>query len=478
MERMPEGLLLWKDMLCRHEYAVIIWTMKGDDGYPGLEYVSENICQYGYTAEEYLEGQVSWMDLICDEDKCRIHQEGGQLLLRAGGNLHQEYRVGTRGGGLVWVEAHSCYIRGDHETSDRVETVIRDITKCKERERALLENQRLMQAEVFDYMESTSEKTFEENLLDFIKEQKIEMLQAAFTEIYGIHAALIGRDYYFYTHMTGPKEEMGIFYDLAELRSFHRKVNTLEEILDSGQRNVILSMQSPCIRISGVPIFYEDSYVATWVLCCLEEKQTEDILRILEFMRIMAETISEYYTHHRGTLSIKGYAFEHYKLKKKVELQAELLELYDQIENKSCQEKLKLLLTRAGELTNSGRCALFEAVPNSIYARCVSSWLAEDEGWNIAERETYSVQAVPNPETLLEEQNAVVLDSVRIPREWRDTMSDLYASAAVLIAVEWNGKTGFLSFQEIGQERVWEEEYVWFFGEIKKIIEKALLKSE
>ena len=81
-------------------------------------------------------------------------------------------------------------------------------------------------------------------------------------------------------------------------------------------------------------------------------------------------------------------------------------------------------------------------------------------------------------EVLLEKQEIVVLDSIRIPSEWRDTMCDLYASAAVLLPIEWNGKKGFLSFQEIGQERVWEEESIWFFKEIKKIIVKALLKSE
>ena len=94
------------------------------------------------------------------------------------------------------------------------------------------------------------------------------------------------------------------------------------------------------------------------------------------------------------------------------------------------------------------------------------------------EREMYSVQALPDPRILFGDQEQVILNSVCTPKEWMDTMKDLYASAAVLMPVAWRGKKGFLCFQEIGEGRVWEEEYLWLFTTIKKIIEKALLKWE
>ena len=241
--------------------------------------------------------------------------------------------------------------------------------------------------------------------------------------------------------MTGPKEEEGIFYDLAELRSFRKKISRLEEILDTGQRNIILSMQHPNIKISGVPIFYNKKYVATWVISCLEGKDMEEILKILEFIRIMSETISE-------------------------------------MEDKTPEERVYLCLRKAGETSRSGRCALYESVPNSIYAKCVCSWMTNEAGWNTLEREMYSVQALPYPGILFRDEEQVILNSVCTPKEWMDTMNDLYASAAVLMPIQWNGRKGFLCFQEIGEERVWEEEYLWFFAIVKKIIEKALLKSE
>ncbi len=478
MEHMPKGLLIWNDMLDRHGLVVFLWNMKGEDGYPCLEYVSENICKYGYKAEEFLENEIYWMELVSEVDRSRVNHEACDFLLRATENLRQEYRVMTKAGEMLWVEADSCYIKGEADENTYVETIIRDITEGKNKEWALLENQESLQKEIFSYMESRMERSFKDALIDLLKEQKIEVLQAAFCDIYGIHAAIIGRDYYFYTHMTGPKEEEGIFYDVAELGSFRRKIKRLEEILDSGQRNVILSMKSPGIKISGVPIFYKEEYAATWVISCLEGKQVEDILKILEFMRIMSEVITEHYNQFAGEASVKGSAFERYRLQRKVMMQEKVLELYEEIEEKTPAEKLALCLKKAGETSNSGRCALYETVSGSVYTRCVSSWMTQEASWNETEREMYSVQALPDPYHLLKDQEMVVLNSIRVPKEWLDTMNDLYASAAVLIPIEWSGKKGFLCFQEIGEARVWEEEYLWLFTVIEKIIEKVLLKSE
>lgn len=478
MKEMSDRLFLWGELLNRHNFVVLIWNMKGEEGYPGLEYVSENIRNYGYEADEFLEKNILWMDLVDEVDRNRVNQEGCDFLLHVMGTLCQQYRIVTKDGRRLWVEADSCYIESKTEDTAYVETVIRDVTGSKEREMALLENQMTLQKEIFAYMENKSEKSFKEKLTEFIKEQKIETLQAAFSDIYGIHAAIIGRDYCFYTHMTGPKEEEGIFYDLAELRSFRKKISRLEEILDTGQRNIILSMQHPNIKISGVPIFYNKKYVATWVISCLEGKDMEEILKILEFIRIMSETISEHFVQYSGEMSVKDFAFERYRLQKKLQMQETLLELHDEMEDKTPEERVYLCLRKAGETSRSGRCALYESVPNSIYAKCVCSWMTNEAGWNTLEREMYSVQALPYPGILFRDEEQVILNSVCTPKEWMDTMNDLYASAAVLMPIQWNGRKGFLCFQEIGEERVWEEEYLWFFAIVKKIIEKALLKSE
>lgn len=465
------------EVLQRHKEALIIWNMRSGELYPVLQYASENISAYGYSAQAHMEGSVNWIDLVHEEDRPRVEHEGSHFLLKATGRLVQEYRIVTKTGEILWVQADSCYIRNGSEDAAYVETVIRNIDACKCRERELLENQLSLQKEIFNYMDVMEQNSFEENLTEFIKEQRIETLQAAFAEIYGIHAALISRDYHFYTRMTGPRTEAGIFYDVAEQRDFKRKIGMLEEMLDSGQRHVILSMQNPDIKIAGVPIFHKKEYVATWVLCCLDEKENEDILKVLEFMRIMAETISGHYRNHVSGMSAKGYAFERYRLQKQVLLQNKLLEIYGEIQGLEPKAQLAHVMKVAGETINCTRAALYEEISGSVYMRCAASWLTEKNGYNLMEREMYAVQALPNPGMLFQEEN-VVLNSIHIPQKWQNTINDLYASAAVLIPMEWTGKTGFLVFLEIGEERVWEEEAIWFLKEIKKIIEKVLLKSE
>lgn len=463
------------ELLQRHKEILLQWNMGGSGTEPALQYVSDNICEFGYPAQAYRDGSVHWTDMIHKEDRERVEYEGSHFLLKAAGRLVQEYRIIPQAGEAVWVQADSCYIHDND--ANYVETVIRNMDGYKRRERELLENQLALQKEIFESMDEMQEDSFHENLTDFLKEQRIETLQAAFSEIYGIHAALIGRDYHFYTHMTGPRAEAGIFYDVAELRDFRRKIGILEEMLDSGQRHVILSMQNPDIKIAGVPIFHKKEYVATWVLCCLDEKENDAIVKVLEFMRIMAETMTGQYRNHVSGMSVKGYAFERYRLQRQVHLQNTLLEIYHELPAAGLVEQLEYILKIAGETTNATRCALYEGISGSVYARCTASWMTEENGFNLMEREMYSVQAIPNPGVLLQDETAV-LNSIHVPKEWQNTMNDLYASAAVLIPVKWTQKTGFLVFMEIGEERVWEEEAVWFFKEIKKIIEKVLLKSE
>lgn len=465
------------EMLQRHNEVLVIWKMGGESQDSVVQFVSENVSAYGYPAQAYMERRIDWIDMVYEEDRPRVEHEGCHFLLKAAGRLVQEYRIVTKAGDILWVQADSCYIEDAGERSGYVETVVRDIDVYKRREQELLQNQMDLQNEIFTYMDVQGKNSFKENLTEFIREQRIETLQAAFAEIYGIHAAMIGKDYHFYTRMTGPRAEAGIFYDVAEQRGFKKKIAMLEELLDSGQRHAILSMQNPDIKIAGVPIFHKQEYVATWVLCCLEEKENEDIVKVLEFMRIMAETMSGQYRNHLSGMSAKGYAFERYRLQKQVLLQNRLLEIYGDIQGMPQKEQLDHILKIAGETTTATRCVLYEEIPGSVYTRCSASWMSERNGFNLMERELYSVQAIPNPSLHLKDE-PVVLNSIHIPELWQSTMNDLYASAAVLTQVKWAGKTGILILLEIGEERVWEEETIWFFEEIKKIIEKVLLKSE
>ena len=83
MEQMSEWLLLWRNMLLRHDCTMIIWEMKNEEGDSRLECISANVQKYGYSSDEFLDGSVAWLDLILEEDRARVNQEGCQFLLRA-----------------------------------------------------------------------------------------------------------------------------------------------------------------------------------------------------------------------------------------------------------------------------------------------------------------------------------------------------------------------------------------------------------
>lgn len=476
-EKRKKILLEQADILSRHNLVFIVWDMFGSDSYPYPEFISENIRIYGYEVKEYLNLEVNWMDQIYEEDRVQIQQEFYQSMFGKRNHYVQKYRIIKKDGGMEWVEADSCIIRDDRGKPRYVETIIKNIQEAKQKERKLLDNQLTMQKEIFSYMKEGELLNGEDNLREFVREQKVELIQTAFSEMYGIHMAVIGRDYEFYTYMTGPKEEAGIFFDLGEKESFRKIIGQLQDILDSGQSNTILSMKRPNIKIFGVPITYKGESVATWVMCCLEERPTEEILRILQFMRVMGNVLSGYYSNHLGSISAKEYAFEQYKLQRRVFLQKEILDIFECLEAMdSKKEKAAFVLKKTAELSRVKRIAIYEAIPNTVYVRLVCDWMKEDFDKN--EHEILSVKAMPNPADLIKKQQVAVINSIYVPKEWRSTFGDLHAKAAVVLAMEINRKPGFICFLEYQEERIWEEEAVWLFQEIKKIIEKVLLKSE
>lgn len=461
----------------RHDMIIMIWDMFKASGFPELEYVSSNISRYGYEASQYIAGEVYWLDGIFEEDKARVERGGYYYIINGGTRFTQEYRLCGRDGSIEWVSADTSIIRDEKGHACFIETVINDITKSKTFEQRLLQNQAAMQQEVLGYMDRPSGKSTREIFQELIKEQKIEQLQKTFAEVFGVHTAIVGMDGFFYTNLAGPKAETGIFYDLKEMKVFKDKIMELNENFENGLRNIILTLENPGIRISGVPVINRKRQVATWIVCCLKERNGEEIESILHYMRVLADGVADYFGNIMDNMSAKGYAFEHYRMSKKLELQNELIELYQAIEDTMTPvEKAELILQTAGLVSKVDRAALYEMQASSSYLKCVYEWFEEEVAVNFEHALIMSVKAVPNPLEMIGGEGAAVLNSTSIPKEWRSILSDLHAKAAVLLPIKTDTYQGYLCFLKVTEDRVWEDEIVEFYKKIRKIIEKVLLK--
>lgn len=102
-----------------------------------LIYVSKNITQWGYTAQQFLSGEISFRDIVLVEDQDRVADEIAGYRDRDVEEYTQEYRLRTRQGDVRWVRDETSVTRD--KTGVRIfnQGVLMDITSRKNAEEAL-----------------------------------------------------------------------------------------------------------------------------------------------------------------------------------------------------------------------------------------------------------------------------------------------------------------------------------------------------
>jgi len=118
--------------------AIVIRWQARDGG--AIDFVSENIIRFGYTADELLCGSITVDRLTHPEDFYRVQAERTDFLHAGRDACTQEYRVYTRVGAVRWVEAHHVTIRDQQGTTTHVQSTLIDITERKSTEQAQCEN--------------------------------------------------------------------------------------------------------------------------------------------------------------------------------------------------------------------------------------------------------------------------------------------------------------------------------------------------
>lgn len=113
------------------------------EGWP-VDFVTANIAQFGYSAEDFLSGRVVYADIIHPDDRNRVraeveaHREAGDL------SFAQQYRIRTGGerGEYVWIQDFTVIVRDERGAPVHYEGYIFDDTRRRQAEFALAESQR------------------------------------------------------------------------------------------------------------------------------------------------------------------------------------------------------------------------------------------------------------------------------------------------------------------------------------------------
>lgn len=108
----------------------VLWRWKNQEGWP-TEYVSSNVHQYGYAAEDFLSGKLRFIDVIHPDDAGRVAAEVQSNTQRGFEHYHQEYRILTREGETRWISDDTSVLRDADGLVTHYQGVTNDITALR-----------------------------------------------------------------------------------------------------------------------------------------------------------------------------------------------------------------------------------------------------------------------------------------------------------------------------------------------------------
>ncbi len=114
---------------------VVLFLWKNAPGWP-VEFVSENVRQFGYTPEDFISGRVAYAEIVHPDDLLRVGQEVEYHSHEEKREFTQEYRILTRSGEVRWTDDHTWIRRNADGNITHYQGIVLDITVSKEKEKA------------------------------------------------------------------------------------------------------------------------------------------------------------------------------------------------------------------------------------------------------------------------------------------------------------------------------------------------------
>ncbi len=126
-------------LIVENSPAVLFRRESGEDA--KLVYVSKNISQWGYRAEDLLSSAMTFRDVVLEADRERLSKEIRDYRDRTLEEYTQEYRIKTADGDVLWVRDETSVVRDENGERLFNQGVLMDITRRKKAEEALAQSE-------------------------------------------------------------------------------------------------------------------------------------------------------------------------------------------------------------------------------------------------------------------------------------------------------------------------------------------------
>ena len=143
-----------------------------------MEYISENVRRWGYTAADILSGELKYARIVHADDWARVKAEHEQHEREGQDDFTQTFRIVTATGETLWVEEHTHIVRNAGGQALYYEGLATDITE-RERINAVLEQRNALVETILEH----APIGFAVNTVD---DGKVVFVGRKFETIYGV----------------------------------------------------------------------------------------------------------------------------------------------------------------------------------------------------------------------------------------------------------------------------------------------------
>jgi diguanylate cyclase (GGDEF)-like protein/PAS domain S-box-containing protein len=119
---------------------VIVYRARAEEGLP-VEYVSQNIAQFGYRPEDFTSGRIPLIEIIHPEDRDRATREFLAHLNEGKTSFEQDFRILKADGETRWVYYFTVVVRGESGGPAHFDGYLVDITVREKTAQALEESE-------------------------------------------------------------------------------------------------------------------------------------------------------------------------------------------------------------------------------------------------------------------------------------------------------------------------------------------------
>jgi PAS domain S-box-containing protein len=125
---------LLKTIINKSSAVAFLW--KNMENWP-VEFVSENVTQFGYTVEDFISGKILYGDIVHKEDANLVSESLERSIREGYDSFEMEYRIFTGDGNIRWVEERTYIQRDSKGNPSHFQGIVVDVTERKEAQEML-----------------------------------------------------------------------------------------------------------------------------------------------------------------------------------------------------------------------------------------------------------------------------------------------------------------------------------------------------